>query len=406
MRWSTGQPPNGWPLYNGETMYSIYYPTPVLFGWEMDIGLFLDLYAIKLLSLIFINLLVTFFVVRTFKAPALKHPYVAIPMDTPNSKPSKFLGLSGISTLTEKYEDDSNLNLSLTVSDTESMLSESSPNDSLGGRPITPDLIPSGSTSESSSSSNTSYGSSASGNCFRMSNTNFQRDDSGSSESVSPYHTTFDHSASKNTPPIVISPPRQEQMIDGSIPSPSPVIERIPQRQRTSVAERLLSLVDSDGRPIRLVKRSALKDITNIAKPLSSTPGDDECIEDAQCLIYRSAEEFLPTFVSTPPTCNAPYSDSDFFGSSSSRFGDMFSPNALPSTTSSTFKNLPESFKLSNFAGSMTRITGDIVTSLAAKYQNEYPDDYEDDDGVGERFEWEDEMRSLELRLGFYDKKM
>jgi hypothetical protein len=341
----------------------------------MDIGLFLDFYVIKLLSLILINLLVTFFVVRHFKAPALNHPYVAIPMDTPNSKPSKFLGLSGLSTLTEKYEGDSNLNLSLTVSNTESTLSESSPNNSLGGRPVTPDLISSGSASESSSSSNTSYG-----------------------------HTTFEDSTSQNKP-IVISPLRQEQMIDGSTPSPSPVTERIPQRQRTSIAERLLSLVDSDGRPIRLVKRSALKDITNIAKPLSSIPGDDECIEDAQCLIYRSAEEFLPTFVSTPPTCNAPYSDSGFFGSSSSRFGDMFSPNALPSTTPTTL-NLPESFKLSNFAGSMTRITGDIVTSLAAKYQNEDPD--EDDDGVvmDEQFEWEDEMRSLELRLGFYDKKM
>ena len=195
-------------------------------------------------------------------------------------------------------------------------------------------------------------------------------------------------------------------MIDGSTPSPSPVTDKIPQRQRTSIAERLLSLVDSDGRPIRLVKRSAFKDITNIVKPLSSVPADDECIEDAQCLIYRSAEEFLPPFASTPPTCNAPYADSGFFGSSSSRFGDMFSPtNALPSTTTPTF-NLPESLKLSNFAGSMTRITGDIVTSLAAKYQNEYPD--EDDDGVvmDEQFEWEDDMRSLELRLGFYEKRM
>ena len=337
----------------------------------MDIGLFFDFYAIKLLSLIFINVLVTFFVIQRFKAPALKHPYVEIPMDTPNSKPSKFLGLSDLSTLTEKYEGDLNVNLSLTVSNTGSTLSESSPNDSLGGRPVTPDLISSGSTSESSSSSNTSYG-----------------------------HTTFEDSASQNTPPIVISPPRQEQMIDGSTPSLSPFTERIPQRQRTSIAERLLSLVDSDGRPIRLVKRSALKDITNIVKPLSSIPGDDECIEDAQCLIYRSAEEFLPAFVSTPPTCNAPYSDYGFFGSSSSRFGDMFSPNALPSATPNF--NLPESFKLSNFAGSMTRITGDIVTSLAAKYQNE------DDDGalMDEQFEWEDEMRSLELRLGFYDKKI
>ena len=340
----------------------------------MDICLFLDFYAIKLLSLIFINILVTFFVIQRFKAPALKHPYVAIPMDTPNSKPSKFLGLSGISTLTEKQEGDSNSSLSLTVSNTESTLSESSPNDSPGGRPVTPDLISSGSTSESSSSSNTSYG-----------------------------HTTFEDSASQNTPPIVISPPRQDQMIDGSTPSPSPVTERIPQHQRTSIAERLLSLVDSDGRPIRLVKRSALTDITNIAKPLSSVPGDDECIEDEQCLVYRSAEEFLPTFVSTPPTCNAPYSDSSFFGSSSSRFGDMFSPNAFPSTTP-TF-NLPKSFKLSKFAGSMSRITGDIVTSLAVKYQNEYPGE-EDGIMMDEQFEWEEEMRSLESRLGFYDKKM
>ena len=338
----------------------------------MSIGLFLDFYAI---SLIFINLLVTLFVIQRFNTRTLNHPYVETPMDipdTPNSKPSEFLGLSGLSTLTEKYKGDSDLSLSLTVSNTESTLSESSPNNSLGRRPVTPDLISSGSASESSSSSNTSYG-----------------------------HSTFEDSASQNTPPIVISPPRQEQIIDGS--TPFLVTGRIPQRQRISIAERLLSLVDSDGRPIRLVKRSALKDITNIAKPLSSVPGDDECIEDAQCLVYRSAEEFLPTFVSTPPTCNVPYSgdSSGFFGSSgSSRFGDMFSPNALPSTAP-TF-NLPESFKLSNFAGSMTRITGDIVTSLATKYQNGYPDD---DDGV-EQFEWEDEMRSLELRLGFYDKKM
>ena len=339
----------------------------------MDIGLFLDFYAIKSLLLIFINLLVTFLIQR-FSAPALNHPDLATPMDTPdtpNSKPSMLLELSGISTLTEKYEGDSNSNLSLTMSNTESTLSDSSHNHSLSGRSATPDLVSSGSASESSSSSNTSYG-----------------------------LTTFEDSASQNTPPIVISPPRQEQIIDGFTPSPSPLTERIPQRQRTSIAERLLSLVDSDGRPIRLVKRSAMKDITNIVKPLSSIPADDECIEDAQCLIYRSAEEFLPPFASTPPTCNAPYADSGFFGSSSSRFGDMFSPNGLASTTTTSSFNLPESFKLSNFAGSMTRITGDIVTSLAAKY--------EDDDGIAmdEPFEWEDEMRSLELRLGFYDKKM
>jgi len=309
--------------------------------------------------------------------------------------------------LTEEYEGDSTLNLSLTVSSTGSILSESSLND-LGRRSITPDLISSGSTSRSSSSSNTtisSYGSSASGKSFRMSNAHFQQNGSQSSESESPYHNPFGDSASQITPPIVISPPRQEQMIDGSTPSPSPLSERIPHGLPTSLAQRLLSLVDSDGRPIRLVKRSALKDITNIAPTRSSGPGDDDCIEDAQCLVYRSAEEFLPTVISTPPTCNAPYSDSAFFGSSSSRFGDMFSPDAPPSIAP-TFV-LPESFKLSNFAGSIiTRISGDIVTSLAAKYQNEYPDDYEDDGVVmDEQFEWEDEMRSLELKLGFYDKE-
>ena len=371
----------------------------------MGIGLF---YALELLSLISINLLVTFLVIRSFKPPAPTHSNVATQMNTPNSKPSKFCGLSGLSMLTEKYEGDSNLNLFLNVSSIESeTLSESSLND------LTPDLISSGSTSESSSSSNTTtspYGSNASEKCFRMSNANFQQD---GSDSDSPYHTTFEDSASLNTPPppIIISPPRQEQMNDGSTPSPSPITERIPgQRQRTSLAERLLSLVDSNGRPIRLVKRLALKDITNIAKPHSSVlvaaAGGDECNEDASCLVYRSAEEFLPTFVSTPPTFNAPYSESNgFFGStSSSRFGDMFSPNA----STPTFV-LPESFKLSHLAGSMmTRITGDIVTSLAAKYQNEYSDDYEDDDGavMGQQFEWEDEMRSLESTLGFYDKKM
>ena len=360
----------------------------------MDIGLF---YALELFSLISINLLVTLFVIRKFKAPTRTHLYIATPMDTPNSKPSKFRTLVWFIVVDRKI-DDSNLNLSLTVSSTGSTLSETSFND-LAGCPMTPDLISSESASESSSSSSNTttspYGSSASGTHFRC----FQRDGSRSSESDSPYHTTFEDSPSLQTPPIIISPPRQEQVIDDF--TPFPIAERITQRQRTSLAERLLSLVDSDG---RVVKRFELKDITNIAKPRSSVPGDDECIEDAQCLVYRSAEDFLPTFVSTPPTCNPPYSDSGFLGSSSSRFGDMFSPNASTPTFA-----LPESFKLSGFAGSMTRITGDIVTSLAAKYENEYQDDYEDDDGVvmGERFEWEDEMRSLESRLGFYnDQKM
>lgn len=43
---------------------------------------------------------------------------------------------------------------------------------------------------------------------------------------------------------VVISPLKQEQYMNGSTPSPSPVTERIPRRQRTSLAERLLSLVD------------------------------------------------------------------------------------------------------------------------------------------------------------------
>lgn len=271
------------------------------------------------------------------------------------------------------------MNLSLTVSSTGSTLSESSLND----RSTTPDLVSSGSSSESSNTTISSYGSSASGTYFRMSNAR-----------ESPYHITFGDSASQHTPPIVISPPRPEQLTDGSTtPSPSPV-ERMAQGLQTTLAQRLLSLVDSNGRPIRLVKRSVLKDITNIAKTRSSVPGDDECIEDAQCLVYRSAEEFLPTFVSTPPTCNAAYSESTIFGSSS-RFGDMFSPDAP----------LPDSINLSRFAGSITRISGNVVTSLAAKYQRRYPDDYEDDGlAMGEQFEWEEEMRSFESRLGFYDK--
>ena len=309
--------------------------------------------------------------------------------------------------LTGKYEGDLNLNLSLTVSSTVAMLSETSLND-LGRRSITPDLISSGSSSASSNNTISSYGSSASGKCFRMSNSNFHSDGSRSSESDSPYRTgTFGDSASQNTPPIIISSPRPE----GSTPSPSPISERIPQRRmRTNLAQRHSSLVNSGGRPTRVVKRSALKDITNIAKRRSSVPGDDGCIEDAQCLVYRSAEEFLPTIVSTPPTFNTPYADSGFFGSST-RFGDMFSPNApTMSTTTTTITPtfvLPESFKLSNFAGSMSRISGDIVTSLAAKYQHveDYDDDVDDGVEVAEQFEWEDEMRSLELSLRFYDDK-
>ena len=227
-------------------------------------------------------------------------------MDTPDtfsSKPSKLLGLWFIDVdreIQRRFKLEAVFDCVQYRIYAIWVFSQRFPRRSLSGRPVTPDLVSSGSASESSSSSNSSYG-----------------------------HTTFDDSASQNTPPIVISPPRQEQIIDGSTPSLSPAIDRIPQRQRTSLAERLLSLVDSGGRPIRLVKRSALKDITNIVKPLSSVPADVDCIEDAQCLIYQSAEEFLPPFASTPPTCNAPYADSSFFGSSQCRFGDMFSPMLL-----------------------------------------------------------------------------
>ena len=272
----------------------------------------------------------------------------------------------------------------MTVSSTGSTLSESSLND-LSRRSITPDLIFSGSTSDSSNSNTTisSYGSNASGRCFRISNTSFPQNDSRISESELPYRTTLgDNSALQNTPPIVISPPRQDHSIDGSTPSPSPVTERMPQRLRTGVAQRLLSLVDSNDRPIRLVKRSVLKNITNIAKPRSSAPEDDECIEDAHYLIYRPTEEFLPTLVSTPPTCNAPYSDSGFFGSFS-RFGDIYSSNALTSTT--PVFTLPESFKFSDVAGCSS--PGDILT---ANYQHEYPDYYEDGVVMGNQFEWGD----------------
>ena len=65
----------------------------------MDVGLFLDFYAIKSLSLIFINLLVTFFLIQRFNAPAPNLLDLATPMDTPKSisdtpnfKPSKLLG--------------------------------------------------------------------------------------------------------------------------------------------------------------------------------------------------------------------------------------------------------------------------------------------------------------------------
>ena len=225
-----------------------------------------------------------------------------------------------------------------------------------------------------------------------MSNTNFPQDGLRSSEFESPYDIIFGDSTSQTTPPIIISPPRQE-VIDGSTPSPSPVAERIPQRRRNSLAQRLLSLVDPDGRPIRLVKRSALKDITNITKPrLSSVLGVDECVDDMQHFIYQSAEEFLPNFVSTP-TCNDLYSDSGFFGPSS-RFGDIFSPNNnAPTSIAPTafFATLPESFKLSNFAGPMTPVSDDIVA-----YNNEYRDDYEDDVvAMGKQLEWEDEIRSF-----------
>ena len=70
----------------------------------MDIGLILDFYAIKSLSLIFINLLVTFLIQR-FNAPASNHPDLANPMDTPDAPHFK-AGKLLVSTLTEKCKGD------------------------------------------------------------------------------------------------------------------------------------------------------------------------------------------------------------------------------------------------------------------------------------------------------------
>jgi hypothetical protein len=81
----------------------------------------------------------------------------------------------------------------------------------------------------------------------------------------------------------------------------SSLFRRLPSSNALSVSGWILISPLSN---VQFVKRSALKDITNIAKHRSSALG--ECIEDVQCLVYRSAEEFLPTIVSTPPTFNTP----------------------------------------------------------------------------------------------------
>ncbi|KAF9048864.1 hypothetical protein BJ165DRAFT_1065478 [Panaeolus papilionaceus] len=250
-------------------------------------------------------------------------------------------------------------------------------------------------------------------------------------------------------PRVLNTPPRRHGRLRGNENPVRRVIPSSPLASRGSRPENLALLVDrvdSDAPPARLggKKRRALGNITNTFRVLEATPPppppkfafnirdqlaalnmssnlsinvqNSDSLDD-QFLIYRSADEFLPCFVSTPlpsagvemlPTMSRTSSGlsegsfpafSDIFASasSSSSGGVVRSPG--PDTP---LFNIPDSFKMSDMANSLSRISGGLVSTLAAKYQCHYPDDYDDNGGVAldERFEWEAEMKGVEMSCG------
>ncbi|PPQ63242.1 hypothetical protein CVT24_005702 [Panaeolus cyanescens] len=240
---------------------------------------------------------------------------------------------------------------------------------------------------------------------------------------------------------LLNTPPRRHARLRGNENPARRAIPSSPLASRGSRPENL-SLLDADVPPIARGNRQrrVLGNITNTFSVPEATPPppppkfafnlrdqlaainlgsnvrNSDSLDD-QFLVYRSADEFLPSFVSTPlpsvgaemlPTMsrtNSGLSDgscpafSDIFASasSSSSGGAVRSPSPLTPLFS-----LPDTFNMSEMANSISRVSGGLISTLAARYQREFPDDYDDNGGVAldERFEWEAEMRNVEMTCG------
>lgn len=198
-------------------------------------------------------------------------------------------------------------------------------------------------------------------------------------------------------------------------------------------------MIELDGKPLLDVHRH-------------STTGQD--IDDDHCLVYRTAGDFLPQVTSCPAPkikdeevvgpgpfahilsgsvnglkAKAPAVLTSPLSEALATFGDMFSPSSTfktkfgfvteegaphsshrPSATSLPRINIPlKSFKISNLTGSITQFTGELAASLAAHYGNEnWGQSQYEEDAVArdERFDWEEEMRSVEMQCGVYGDKL
>ncbi|KAF8150958.1 hypothetical protein B0H34DRAFT_158261 [Crassisporium funariophilum] len=373
----------------------------------MKILLWFTIYTVKVLAFSCVHLLICFFFLyRTITFTRGQHLSTSTSFDT-----------------MDVQRDAADLSIPQTPSINGSNMSNPS-SIKTTSRSVTPELISSSSASTAASSTATmsSIGSSASTGYFGLSDSPDLKGDMPAdvdritnSESASPIQIVIHRRT-----PSSVRVQRNENLADmESGMHASASASGVAFSPRVALAQRLSLLVEPDT-PVRPRKRAALKNITNLVNtrspvhPATTTVDlssatevrrDHDCVEDAQFLVYRTAEEFLPPLVSTPAFSNTTSVDSGGFGSSA-RFSDMFSPVTTGSTIPPPVPifALPEALKLSSLTDSITRLSGGLVSTLAAKYQNAYPDDYDDDDcAVDEQYEWEEEMRSLEMRCsGIY----
>ena len=197
-------------------------------------------------------------------------------------------------------------------------------------------------------------------------------------------------------------------------------------------------MIELDGKPLLDVHQDSMT-------------GQD--VDDDHCLVYRTAEDFLPQVISNPvcsikaeqvvgpgplahilsdsvkglkakapaalttPLCEALATFGDIFSPSSTfrtKYGSVNGegapqPSRRPSATTLPAIKIPlTSFKISNLTGSITQFTGELAALLAAHCENEnWGQSQYEEDAVArdERFDWEEEMRSLEVQCGVYGDK-
>jgi hypothetical protein len=143
-------------------------------------------------------------------------------------------------------------------------------------------------------------------------------------------------------------------------------------------------------------------------------PSDDSIEDAAQCLVYRSVDDWLPGSTPPPPplalqrdAIRSPTRTSENNTVPEEAFSSNMAMMPLRKALRSAPHILPKSalselFSLATLTQSITRLSGELAASAVAGYQNHYGDTLTwkrvgEKSGFGWKSEWEEDMRALEM---------